>query len=249
MSVVYVTGAAAHPDLATSVAAFSVGIPTAARVAGNLAIVSAGMNSGSATAPTPAGWTLLQGPIYTSTVHVTYLWAKILDGTETIFTTTFTVAAKLHGAIVVLSGAKMPVASRAVNINDSTTGTTVAAASVTTVSADNVLVAMALIRGTTAVAKMSSTVSSGWQERLDNGTASTTAPNFIAPVATKAAPTIGAQTGPTWTPSDTLSTGQAYTIAVEPDLGSLQGLEGWINFNGVMTKISGGKINWNGVMI
>lgn len=73
--------------------------------AGDIAYLWGGLNTGTATATDPPGWTLISGPIRAGSTISGWLWRKVLVGNEggTTVTSTFSASGRRHGGMVVLT--------------------------------------------------------------------------------------------------------------------------------------------------
>lgn len=218
----------AHDGLTTNIDTFSWPIHSSAQ-AGDVAVVMVGMNAAATNPfPTPAGWTAIgTNPLNTSNNHNTQAFGKVLTAGDlgtTVSTTVATGAGKIHGGGMIIRGAE-GVPTNVTTATDIVNGATVAGPSITTDSADNLIAAVGMLRNTTATAKSTATVSTGWTERTDSGTANAIAPNFTASIATRNAvqATAGAVTGPTFTSTDTASTGHVWVFAFEPSTAPVAG--------------------------
>ena len=217
----FVAATGMHDGITTNIGTFTWTVPATAQ-AGDVAVVMVGINANS-TNPflTPSGWTAIGTVLNTSANHNTQAFGKVLTssdpGATVTASLTTTAAGKIHGGGVVIRGAE-GIPSNFTNITDTTTAATVAGPTITTDSADNLIVAVGMLRNTTATTQSTSSVSTGWTERTDTGTANAIAPNFTASIATRNAvqATAGAVTGPTFTSTDTASTGHVWVFAFEP---------------------------------
>jgi hypothetical protein len=127
---------------------FTWDVPAASQ-AGDIALLFSDSNTAAATAPTPSGWTLLDGPKYLTANMGGYLWGKVLAAGDlsTTVSTTWTNGGKLHGGGIVLSGAVgLPTGAAIQYWSDSTDGTTVQAGNVTTPDANDLVVTLGAFR-------------------------------------------------------------------------------------------------------
>jgi len=224
----FVAATGAHDGLTTNINTFTWTVPATAQ-AGDVAVVMVGMNASSANPfLTPAGWTAIGTVLNTSANHNTQAFGRVLTSSDPGSTVTATLtsagAGKIHGGGIIIRGAE-GIPSNFTNATDTTTGATVAGPTITTDSADNLIVAVGMLRNTTATTQSTATVSAGWTERTDTGTANAIAPNFTASIATRNAvqTTAGAVTGPTFTSTDTASTGHVWMFAFEPTTAPVSG--------------------------
>lgn len=201
---------------------FTWAIPPAAQ-AGDVALVASGSNTGAATAPTPAGWTLLDGPRYITSNHGVYLWGKVLAAGDLggSFDTVWTNGGKLHGGGIVLAGAAgLPAAGSVAYWSDTTDAATVQAGSVTTPDANDIVVGVGLFRLPIAVEAQLITIDAGGTVDARGRTNNSAVPNFEAVFSHRTALIPAAGTvvnGPLYTAggTDTMR-GQGWVVAISP---------------------------------
>lgn len=201
---------------------FTWDVPAASQ-AGDIALLFSDSNTAAATAPTPSGWTLLDGPKYLTANMGGYLWGKVLAAGDlsTTVSTTWTNGGKLHGGGIVLSGAVgLPTGAAIQYWSDGTDGTTVQAGNVTTPDANDLVVALGAFRAGVIGLMGLMTADAAYTVDARGRTNHSATPNFEAVIAhhTALVPASGTLvTGPlfTFAGSDT-GRGQGWTVAISP---------------------------------